>query len=142
MDRMKRYVIQRPSHTFNDGREIDYIAGCDVTDNISILSGVTSTILTVTAPDQQIIAVTGLATFLDDVTGVGFITWRLKINGIQVPNYGNITNVYSFPAHLLKMDLVVPEASVLTVEGINSSGFTYRVGAGIYGIFGTWRHLS
>jgi len=38
--------------------------------------------------------------------------------------------------------LVVPEASVLTVEGINSSGFTYRVGAGIYGVFGVWKHLG
>jgi hypothetical protein len=139
---MKRYIVQRPSHSFNDGREIDYIAGCDVTENISILSGATSTILSIVVPSQQILSITGLSTFLDDMTGIGFITWRFKINGVQVPNYGNITNVYSFPSHILKLDLIVPEASTLIVEGINSSGFTYRVGAGIYGVFGTWRHLG
>ena len=134
-------TLNRPTICLKDGREIISVSGLDVSDGIFVNPNANGTILTITVPQQQVLVINKAANFLDDNTALGYVTWKLKIDGIPVPGYDNITTLIGLSAiHDVTEDIVVYETSVLTFEATNNTAFVYRIGASIGGTFGVWKH--
>jgi len=144
---VRQYKIQpqpRKILHLHDGRELVHVYGCDVTLSSSIAAGADATIITIEVPQQISLVVISYLNFLDDMTALGYVSWTVNINGVAVPNYNSMSWAYDTGGTPkdVKQDVIVPEGGTLTVVATNNSGFTYKCGAGVYGVYGSWKHNS
>lgn len=112
--------------------------GLDVAGSQDVVAGGTATLLTVDVQTALELQLTHFGNDIADVTGWGFVTWDIKINGVAVPDFGALKDQYGTLSqpHVIGKEVSAKGGGVVTIDCYNGSAATQRISANLRGTFG------